>query len=285
MIDLFRAGKAPEIVRRKAAEGMLSLPPPEKIEILVFLTTLDDETLRSTAYATLQSWKPDELVKVLSDPATSAAVLEFAVNQMVPGRKEIADGLLGNPSLPDNLRDSINQTIALETTVPPSPETPTSAAKEPAADKSEERETLLQRIGRMTAAEKIKTALTGNQEERLVLIRDANKIVARSVLQSPKLSDLEIENIASMKNVSEEVLRLIAMNRKFMKTYAVMRALINNPRSPIDITLPLLNRLNERDLKGVMINKNVPDVLRGMALKSVKQKEEANKPKVPGKKH
>ncbi|MBZ5514803.1 MAG: hypothetical protein LAN62_08160 [Acidobacteriia bacterium] len=163
--------------------------------------------------------------------------------------------------------------------------TPTPIEAERGAEKTQERETLLQRINRMTAAEKIKAALTGNQEERLILVRDSNKIVARAVLQSPKLSDMEIENIASMKNVTEEVLRLIAMNRKFMKTYAVVRQLVNNPRTPIDVSLPLLNRLNERDLKGLTINKNVADVVRGMALKMVKQKEEANKPKVPGKKH
>jgi hypothetical protein len=120
-------------------------------------------------------------------------------------------------------------------------------------------------------------------EERLLLIRDSNKLVARAVLGSPKLTDMEIENFASMKNVTEEVLRLIAMNRKFMKAYAVARQLINNPRTPIDVGLPLLNRLNERDLKGVMLNKNIAETLRSMALKMIKQKEEANKPKLPQK--
>lgn len=162
---------------------------------------------------------------------------------------------------------------------------PPAVAPEGGREEENKRETLLQRIGRMSTAQKIKTALTGNQEERLALIRDSNKVVARAVLQSPKLSDMEIENIASMKNVTEEVLRLISMNRKFMKSYAIMRQLVNNPRTPIDVSLPMLNRLNERDLKGIMLNKNIPEVIRSMAVKSVKQKEEANKPKLPGKKH
>jgi hypothetical protein len=162
---------------------------------------------------------------------------------------------------------------------------PPAAAPEGGGEEGNKRETLLQQIGRMTTAQKIKTALTGNQEERLVLIRDSNKVVARAVLQSPKLSDMEIENIASMKNVTEEVLRLISMNRKFMKSYAIMRQLVNNPRTPIDASLPMLNRLNERDLKGIMLNKNIPEVIRSMAVKIVKQKEEANKPKLPGRKH
>lgn len=146
-----------------------------------------------------------------------------------------------------------------------------------------DRETLIEKINRMTVVEKIRAALTGNMETRTLLIRDANKIISRAVLQSPKISETEAESYAAAKNVSEEVLRLIAMNRKFMKTYVVMRALVNNPRAPIDITLPLLNRVNERDLKGLSLNRNVPEVIRSMAIKMIKQREEATKPKLPGK--
>jgi len=147
----------------------------------------------------------------------------------------------------------------------------------------QERETLIQKINRMTVVEKIKAALTGNLETRSILIRDPNKIISRAVLQSPKITDTEAESYAAAKNVSEEVLRLIAMNRKFMKTYVVMRALVNNPRAPIDITLPLLNRINDKDLKGLSLNRNVPEVIRSLAVKTIKQKEEASKPKLPGK--
>lgn len=287
LIDSLREGKAPEIIRRKGAEGNLSLPLEEKLEILVLLAKDRDETTRNTAFGTLQTWKTEELVQFLSNPATPIEVLDFAANHMLAGRPELVEALLRNVALPDDLREWVKQTTVVHkeaTLVAPTP-APAPAEQAPGTEKAQERETLLQRIGRMSAAEKIKTALTGNQEERLVLIRDSNKIVARAVLQSPKISDMEIENFASMKNVTEEVLRLIAMNRKFIKSYAVVRQLVNNPRSPIDITLPLLNRLNERDLKGLMLNKNVPEVIRGMALKMAKAKEEANKPKLPGKKH
>jgi len=206
---------------------------------------------------------------------------------MVAGRKEIAEALLRNPALPGDLREWVRQASAMEQEAAfAAPAAPSAEpAAEGAAEAAQTRETLLQRIGRMTAAEKITLALKGNQEERLVLIRDANKVVARAVLQSPKVTDADIEAYASMKSVTEEVLRLISTNRAFRKNYAVVRALLNNPRSPIDICLPLLPRLNERDLKGLAINKNVADVLRNMATKMIKQKEEANKPKIPGKKH
>jgi hypothetical protein len=144
-----------------------------------------------------------------------------------------------------------------------------------------DRETLIEKINRMSVVEKIKAALTGNLETRSLLIRDSNKIISRAVLQSPKISDTEAEGYAAAKNVSEEVLRLLASNRKFMKTYVVMRALINNPRAPIDVTMPLVARMNDRDLKGLALNRNVPEVIRSMAIKAIKQKEEATKPKLP----
>ncbi len=256
----------------------------------------DDHRIGETALKTLQAIKSEELLPVLSSSNSPAAVLDFAANQLIFGRKEVAEALLANPALPEPLRDWINQAQTFEREAALVATPPAEAPAQPAAppvpeadsppdDEKKERVTLLQRVARMTSAEKIKTALTGNQEERLLLIRDSNKVVARAVLQSPKVSDMEIENIAGMKNVTEEVLRLIAMSRKFMKSYNVMRSLINNPRTPIDVGLPMLGRLNERDLKGLTLNKNVAEVLRSMATKLIKQKEEANKPKTPGKKH
>ena len=142
-----------------------------------------------------------------------------------------------------------------------------------------ERTSVMLRIRRMSPFQKVKTALIGSQEERMCLVRDANKLVARAVLQSPKVSDHEAENFASMKDISEELLRLIAQSRRFMKNYAVLRALVNNPRTPIDAGLPLLHHISDRDLKGLVFNRNVSDVIRSTASKFIRQKEEANKPK------
>ena len=145
-----------------------------------------------------------------------------------------------------------------------------------------DRETLIEKIRRMSVVQKIKAAMTGNLETRSLLVRDSNKIISRAVLQSPKISETEAESYAAAKNVAEEVLRSIAMNRKFMKSYVVIRALTNNPRAPIDVTVPLVRRMKDRDLKGLAMNRNVPDVIRNIAMKTIKQKEDASKPKIPG---
>ena len=242
-----------------------------------------DEELRRVAFQTLKNWNPEELGQVLSDGATPWSVIDYLASYIVPGRKDLIEALLRNPGVPQDLADWIKQAPALATDGPPLLSAAVQAPLEEGEKKDPERQTLLQRINSMTPAEKIKTALTGNQEERLVLIRDSNKLVARAVLGSPKLNDAEIEAYATMKNVTEEVLRQIAMTRAFMKSYAVVRALANNPRTPIDVGLPLINRLNERDLKGLTLNKNVPETLRTLALKLWKQKREAQTTKLPGK--
>ena len=138
--------------------------------------------------------------------------------------------------------------------------------------KSRERVSTLQKISRLSVGERVQLAMKGSKDERFILIRDGSKVVSSAVLQSPKLSDAEVENFAGMKNVQESVLRDIARGRKFMKQYSVIRSLVNNPRCPLDIGLTLMNHLLVNDLKALSMNKNVPETLRKMGLKKFKEK-------------
>lgn len=131
---------------------------------------------------------------------------------------------------------------------------------------------ILQKIAAMNVAQKVKLAMLGSKEERMVLIRDGSKIVSSAVLASPKISDQEVETIAAMKNVQESVLRDMARNRKYMKSYVVVKNLVNNPRCPLDISLALLKNLITPDLKFLSMNKNVPETLKKMAIKNYKEK-------------
>ena len=108
------------------------------------------------------------------------------------------------------------------------------------------RQTLLQQIGRMTVAQRVQFAMKGSSEARRTLIRDSNKVVQRSVLQSPRLTDQEVEAFAAMANLTDEILRLIAGNRNFRKNYVVVRNLINNPKTPLDVTLHMLTGADGR---------------------------------------
>ena len=80
-----------------------------------------------------------------------------------------------------------------------------------------EKVSAVQKIYRLNTAEKIITALKGIREERAILIRDPNRIVATAVLGSPRLTDAEIESFAAMKNVSDEILRKIGNHREWTK--------------------------------------------------------------------
>jgi len=135
----------------------------------------------------------------------------------------------------------------------------------------------LQKLARMTVGERVQAAMKGNKDERFILIRDGAKVVALAVLESPKVTDTEAEMFASMKNVQEAVLRGIAAKRKYMKNYAVIRALINNPRAPLDLSLPLMPHLLVMDLKHLSMNKNVSDLLRKLAMKMFRDKTQAKK--------
>jgi hypothetical protein len=146
------------------------------------------------------------------------------------------------------------------------------AAAAKAKPQERERLTALQKISGLTVGERVQLAMKGNKDERFILIRDGCKVVSAAVLESPKISDAEMELFASMKNVQESVLRGIAGKRKFMKNYAVVRALANNPRCPLDLSLGLIPHLLVNDLKHLSLNKNVPDTLRKLADKMFREK-------------
>ncbi len=150
--------------------------------------------------------------------------------------------------------------------------------KKPQPPGEPKRENTLQKINNLDVKGRIQLALKGNKEERSILIRDGTKVVALAVLDAPKLSDGEVEKIASQKNVLEAVLRQIPLKRRFMKNYIVVRNLVANPRTPLDLGLNLMKNLLAADLKNLSANKEVSETIRKLALKMYKQKvESANK--------
>jgi len=114
----------------------------------------------------------------------------------------------------------------------------------------------------MTVAQKVGLAMKGSREERAILIRDPNKLVSVAVLSSPKMSEPEVESIAKMASISEEILRIIANTRGWMKRYGIVLALARNPKTPVAISMNLLSRLTEKDVRAISTDRNVPEVLR-----------------------
>jgi hypothetical protein len=141
-----------------------------------------------------------------------------------------------------------------------------------AAPADDKRLSVLQKIARMSPAERVKAAFSGGRDERMILIRDGAKVVQNAVLASPKLTEPEVETFAAAKNVSENVLREIARNRRFMKNYNIGRNLVNNAKCPLDLSLTLVKNLMVYDLKSLRFNKSVPDTIRQVAAKLYREK-------------
>lgn len=127
--------------------------------------------------------------------------------------------------------------------------------------------TTFQRLVRMTAAEKLMEGLKGDREARSMLIRDRNRVVYSAVLNSPRLTESEVETFAGMKNLSSEVLRAIGRNKVWTKRYKVAHELVKNPLTPVEISMRLLPRLPARDLKRLASDRNVSEAVRRQAIK------------------
>lgn len=130
-----------------------------------------------------------------------------------------------------------------------------------------ERVALIRRIMLMKVKDRMKLGMKGDREARTILIRDSNRIVAQAVINNPRITDQEVESIASMRTVSDEVLRLIAMNRAWARQYPIIHNLARNPRTPLPTAIQILPRLQTRDLKSISQNRNVPEAVRRQALR------------------
>src|ERR1700676_3954216 len=288
-----------------------NLAPADRAEILVLLSTDADEVVAQQALEALRPQPVDAVVAALKRSEALPAIFEYASQHLV-GKPAVADAMVQNRNCPSRfitphvpqlsamsvqaLMDSLdrvsdsselaaallksssatadNKRVLQELLGPDTPvdEKALMEALMEAEPDAGRRQTLLQRLAKMSVSERVQFAIKGGSEARRTLIRDSNKVVQRAVLQSPRLTGQEVESFAAMSILSDEILRLIARNRNFRKNYAVVRNLMNNPKTPLDISLHMLPILNVMDLKKLCLNKNIPETLRPTALKLQRQR-------------
>lgn len=240
LLDLFRRGEVARDVRLLAARGEIAPRPHEQLGLLALLTADADAEVRDTAEATLSR-------------IPSAVIAGFIARPDAPGELRTFFQGRGIEPQPTDEPDELHCI---------------DAADEPAGVGSAN-VPIAQRVSTMTVPEKVRAAMKGSREMRAVLVRDPNKIVAMAVLSSPRMTESEVESIARMGSVSDEVLRTIGQTRAWTKNYGILAALVRNPKTPLAVSLTLLPRINDRDLKYVSIDRNVPDPLRIAARKRV----------------
>ena len=242
LVDLFRRGEVPHEVRELAARGALELRTRDQLVVLIHLTNDQDAEIRQLATVTLDGIPRDPL-----------------------------EGFLARSDTPDHLR-AFFQARGVEPGPVPAPDdsAPLVGGGHGDTDKDDDAGESTQRaqqINLLPVMDRLKLAMKGTREQRGALIRDPNKIVSLAVLGSPKLTDTEVEGFARMANVSEEVLRVIGTTRAWLKKYSVISALTRNPKTPSALSLRLVSRLNERDVKSLSVDRNVPEPLRASARK------------------
>ncbi|MEO8678722.1 MAG: hypothetical protein ABI665_06735 [Vicinamibacterales bacterium] len=250
LLDFFRRGEVARDVRIMAAQGAIAPQPMEQLGLLAILAADPDSEVRDIAEATLGLLPPELIANHMARADAPAELREFF------NKRGIAPSATPAPDDLDPLIDLAGEIDLAQ------------------AD-HEDTQTFTQRLANMTVPEKVKCALKGTRDMRSLLIRDPNRMVAAAVLSCPKVNDAEVEAFAKMGNVSEDILRTIAMNRAWTKNYGVMLSLVKNSKTPLAMTLNLMQRLNERDLKILSTDRNVPEALR-LAVK---------KRLVPGKQH
>ena len=249
LLDFFRRGDVARDIRLLAAQGALAPRAHEQLGLLMLLVGDHDPSIAAAAEATLAVIPRDSLSAFLGRSDVSVEMRAFfsargVLPSAIPGPEMDAPFVDAGPELPPLI-------------------------EEQAADPEVARASVLHRIAAMTVAQRMALAMKGTREERALLIRDPNKIVGVAVLSSPKLSEGEVESIAKMSSISDELLRIIAHTRGWVKNYGVVLALARNPKTPVAISMNLLARLQDRDLKLLSTDRNVAEIVRITARKKV----------------
>jgi hypothetical protein len=243
LLDFFKRGEVERDVRLQAAQGALAPRAHEQLAILVLLLEDPDREIRETADETLNK---------------------------IP--VEVMEKFLARSDVPVDLREFFGDRGIFPAEIPPIEVDEDAALIDESGDDADEDADRLsgtQELAAMNFPQRLRAAMKGTREQRAILIRDPNKMICASVLSSPKVSVPEVETFARMQNVSEDVLRIIANNRAWLKSYGVVLALTKNPKTPLAMSMQLMTRLTTKDLAKLSVDRNVPEALRISSRKKV----------------
>jgi hypothetical protein len=310
LIEALRHGRATRERKIAVCSGGAHVSAADRAEILAVLAHDADEVVANRAQDAFLSQPTESIIEALARETALPVLFAYAAKNLAD-KRGIGDAMVRNKNCPAEYLVPVVRSLSTESVqilmeeldrVSESPalagalEHSNSVTAEQKAQLHElrgtaidhgalaeaaieaepdlgKRQTLLQRLATMTVAQRVQFAIKGGSEARRTLIRDSNKVVQRAVLQSPRLTDQEVEAFASMTSLTDEILRLIAKNRNFRKNYIVVRNLMNNPKTPLDVSLHMLPILNALDLKRLCVNKNVPETLRTTANKLQRQRQ------------
>jgi hypothetical protein len=241
LVELFLKREAARDIRLLAARGLLPRPAREQIALLVVLSDDPDAEIAAQANATIARLPPAALTDFLATDVPDELRAFFTARSGESATARSAEPAAAEAGSPSEAQEGAAVTPdAADGAAPDDPQV----------------------IASLPIAERLKLATKGTREQRGQLIRDSNRIVATAVLSSPKLTESEVEAFAKMGNVSEDVLRIIGTNRAWLKNYGIVHAVTRNPKTPTGISMQLMHRLSEKDIKMLTTDRNVPEALR-----------------------
>lgn len=209
----------------------------------------------------------EEVIEILLFDTSTDPSLFDEIARKNTHRPGILRHLLNHPLTPHSTREFVAQILSLpvpqETEIKPVPEI------EKETFKQLKIQGLLQKIQKLKTGEKIQLALRGSRNVRTILLRDTNKEVVLAVLESPKITESEIELLAKQQTTSLEIIRAIVQKGEWVKNYSIVHALVSNPKTPIGIALRHIHALRLKDLSLLEKNKNIPEAVRATAKKLV----------------
>ncbi|HAM51744.1 MAG TPA: hypothetical protein DCP92_14070 [Nitrospiraceae bacterium] len=214
----------------------------------------EDIKLLAFDFATASETVLQVLMEDASDPEIFRDILTANT-----GRIEVLKLLLDSADVPDDIREEARKYLSLPVELGKMPR------KDAQATTEQRKQSILKQIQALTVGEKVALAMRGGSVVRSILAKDSNKEVVLCVLKNPKVNATEAEMIAHSRNVPEDALRLIAKNREWMKNYAVVTALVNNPKTPVGLASALVTNLRTKDMAILENNKNVSEAVRATA--------------------
>ncbi len=197
-----------------------------------------------------------QVIEVLLEDAPGPEIF-MEILSSNQNRPEVLKLLVDSPNVPAEIKGEASKQLNL----------PAKPVAKPAHAGEERKIGLLQKIEKLSVGERIALALRGGQEIRSILLKDSNKEVVLTVLKNPKLTETEVELVAHSRNVPEDALRAIHKNREWLKSYGIILALVNNPKTPPGIAITLVTGLRTKDISILEKNKNVSEAVRSVAKK------------------
>ncbi len=279
----FLKKEIPRDEKVKAAMGKIPLEPSDLIALLLYLSRDQDAELRKLAIMSLKGLNEDVLSSVCTEADTHPVILDvlarlhhekatlaeqIAVHRntdentlsfLAEHEIEKAQQLRGAAkNEPNDSLTSENEESRQDTLLSSKEKEEKNEEDEEEKDEFRSKFQIAQILG---VKDKIKLALTGDKEWRMLLIKDNNKLVSEAVIKNPRITEQEVLLICKSTVKNDEIIRTICTNKDWTKNSQIRKALIENPKTPLHYSLSFLSYVGEKDLSFLAKSKNISSVI------------------------